>query len=385
LRHATATGITRWIDLARAQSRLHTVLRINGDRQAYLRAIRSLIKLALSVLAPDDLPNVPDWASHAMNMYQHTSSLASTPPPLDASTVAAVLPTVMAIIAGGRDAYPELELLVGRARDRSAHIAYRIPALLPSVELAATAVQALSRDGVHTIRLGLAVRRLPGGGTRRTLRYGPEHVPPLLPTAWDDPIIALTGRQRHDQVRRIASIILVRLAIECTWTQAIAALALQQLVSDNAPTTLLTELHRQGTIADWMDHVRARAHDLDGDHSVNYRAQREALCQFTIVDAGFWETLCAANSLRTRRDAAKPRHAAGWIWSQLTRSDPRLSPALRLQRPVADADTISRYHQFCNTMTPAVRGALIAHAGDDVCPALGADTRPLESTFQPWP
>jgi hypothetical protein len=381
LQDSSATDVHRCRDVLKAQHRLDALVRKQRGAPAgpeALQAVRALCELAMTLLRPDDVEDLAAWAPHAIANHQSTRQAPKTEQSAwTAQAVAAVLPTVLAIVAGRGDADKQLQLLVTRAREASPHVAYRIPGLLPSPDLAARAVAALDRGGRHSLRLGLSVRRIPGAADRHPLLYGGNHVPPLLPVGEQHPIVTLAGRQRHDQTRRIASTVLVRLATHCTWAEAIAVLGLTPLMKANAPATLLSELRHNGNLEAWIQHIRRVAARLDADHSIDYRAQRLALAGLADLDATYWKNVCKGHNMRSARNGTRRRHAAAWVWARLTSADARLAPALRGELAVADNDAIARFRVFCRTLSAAVADELVRHALIDICPRLQADSRVL--------
>lgn len=180
----------------------------------------------------------------------------------------------------------------------------------------------------------------------------------LWPDAWRRYFAGLIATRADWQARRFLSMLLVKLATQCSWGAAFAALGYRGR-AEAVAVGYINRASREGT----TEQLRAAADQvlaaLAGspahDKTVDYGHRRAAFVDLVRIDEVSWERILARADAR---DTRKRRYsAATWLWSELTGGYPPDAPGW--------ADTPPRVHemyrQFLKSDLAMLRPALLDH------------------------
>ena len=313
----------------------------------YFTQLRWLVALILSVGQLVDLGELPTEIFEATRLaFQERDAVKERPSsqqraayqpyrsiPSDVRLIAAVLPLACELLAQPDQATAALalrplsnQLLTVRSNSSGWQLVRR--GYLQGVFLAAWNDVMPERANFDR-----AVGRFAGGREGREFSFLPEQVPPLL---WldvyrQDFASLLKGSGISEvSARAVISMGLVKLCGKYSWEESAMLLGLNRVFSSRSAEKLMPHLKRQGHIDAFQQAIHRVAASL-GEQEVptNFHVRRKALEHFDTISLVEWEAIASGSSLNLRyTPISLRRNIAAWVWTQLTGSDPRLSPAL---------------------------------------------------------
>jgi TniQ len=248
-----------------------------------------------------------------------TPAALSTSPPT-AALAAAVL-TLAAPILGARSpqegavlARPLIEAVVARRRERRHNPLSRLP--LPPC-LAASLV-GLSVTGSRV------VQALPAARMAHGFVLSFRHIPQLLdPVSYRGLIAGQLPGTAATSGRRLSVLALARYAGASSWAHAGSVLGLDPCRSRQVADVVG---RRIGDATRFWAAIAAVAKSL-ATQGVDYAARRAALASLVVVSHALLFAVCSPLGMPVT--PARCRHAAAWIWAELTSGDIREAPAYR--------------------------------------------------------
>lgn len=302
------------------------------------------------------------FASHAAHRdvardYGNWSPCYRMPPP-DAPMAAA---TMLLVVDALAERLPEsIEPFVARlgARARWRGVGDRLlmsPAVREAWEEACGPIVGFSRlSSFRSLRLD------DGDG----YHVGSEHIPHLLPAdAYRLRFAYLLPGTATGTGRRFASLAMARVAEDCSWGQAAAALGWDPTLAAGIARNVVRRVRSPATF--WRA-VHAALADLHADPRglVDYGARRTALRDLVDIDPAAWADACRSLGLHPGRGPARRRSAAAWLWAELTGGDHRDAPALAHAEHHGHATRSSlrrHYSDFCGWLPRPLAHELAAH------------------------
>jgi len=360
--------------LLETQRQLYTVLEAGRATVAgeevpsltYFSQLRSLMALVLFIGQPGDLGELPPEISEAARLaFQKRDALQALPrgkqkspyqpykaPPSDVRLIAAVLPLACELLAQPDQVAvatvlePFIRRLKG-SRGRNGNSAVR--QMERDLRFQGVLAGALNDLLANKANFDRSVGHLAGGQAGHYVGFLPDHVPPLL---WLDvyrqefaPL--LEGLAIGEATARATvSMALVKLCGTYSWAESAAALGLADFRTRHNASRIITHLKRQGRIEAFqqvLHHLAARLSEQEAP--TDYRARREALEQFYLVPISRWTVISSGAGFRDEQVERLRRNVAAWVWTQLTGSDHRLSPALS-RDPERQTTVRKQYRKF---------------------------------------
>ena len=329
----------------------------------YFAQLRSLMALVMFIGQPGDLGDLPPDIHEAARLaFQKRDTVRElergqkrTPyqpyrsPPSDVRLIAAVLPVVCELLAQPDQAAVALALRPFISRVHSTRGTTGVWQLGRKLRFQGVLIGALDDLMAKTAVFDRTVGRLAGELAGQYASFLPDHVPPLL---WLDIYrqefaSLLEGSDISEPIARATiSMALVKLCGKYSWVWSATALGLDGLLHQASPIRLIWYLRKQGRITLFQKALHKVAAWLsEQEIPTDFRARRKALEHFDVIPADRWEVIASATGLTGRPPVALCRNGAAWVWSQLTGSDHRLSPALS-RDPGRTATLRNSYRKF---------------------------------------
>ncbi|GGJ71286.1 TniQ family protein [Deinococcus aquiradiocola] len=390
-------GAVPQLDLADSLRLLGTQRHLNGVMEAgvdarsglpalaYFQALRSLCALMLYVAEPADLGELPEtvlkvFADRAeernLRLDQRREKRAEGKVfggpaihtygavPTSAGLMAAMLPQAVEIltpsVSGSLDAQELSEKLfpfIQRLRDREQN---KLRLVSKNFKFTGALLQGFNRtlddQSGFNHRLGLRSRH---AHSKAGYAFTAHHVPQLL---WENeyrtnfaPLFQETDMM-ESTLRRVCSAALVRLGGQTDWQGACSALEFPTTFATgacNKAMGVLNNLQNGEAFARALHDLAARLGALPS--KANFHARRFELREFVTMRSADWDDLVFETSARPTKNTGKRRHAAVFIWEQVTGGDFRLAPALRGMSPGPARDMYIRFlKQDLGTLGPAL-------------------------------
>ncbi len=366
--------------LLKTQRQLYTVLEAGQATVAgnevpaltYFSHLRSLMALVMFIGQPGDLGELPPEIYEAARLeFQERDAIQELPrgrqrppyqpykaPPSDVRLIAAVLPLACELLAQPDQSAVAIALepficRLKSSRGTDGNSAVR--QMERNLRFQGVLADALNDLLAKKANFDRTVGHLAGEQTGNYVDFLPDHVPPLL---WLDvyrqefaPL--LEGLAIGEATARATiSMALVKLCGKYSWAESMAALDLSDFRSKHNSSRIIKHLKTQGRIKAFQQALHKSAIRLSKqEHPINYRGRRRALEHFYFIPVARGEVIASGAGLRAGQLELLRRNGAAWVWTKLTVSDYRLSPALS-RDPERQTIFRKQYQKFERNVLP---------------------------------
>jgi hypothetical protein len=189
----------------------------------------------------------------------------------------------------------------------------------------------------------------------------PKNVPSLL---WQEEfhrsfsMFFATGAENTE--RCYCAMALVKLCGNYTWAQAADQLGLtarEGMKVASIGRVHLKEKNARNAFGEALQKLAKRL--TDAPTGIDYAARRKTLSNFKVIPIERWSEICRAAGIPLRNSENRSKHAAAWLWAELTGSDWRRAPGIADAKDTRPVRAV--YRKQYKTIIPRVEDSLRAY------------------------
>lgn len=339
----------------------------------YFRELRAMCALVLRCTEPSDFDHLPNPEAEAFKVFcdernninasrnesmtqrqnKHIKPFIKTP--ITPELMAAVVRIAIPILAADAPMMGKLlQPITKKCRKMSPSNRWTYVKFGFSEPIATVLVQNLEANSSFDRAFG--GRSIAARAAQFSLQ--PQNVPTLL---WQEEFrrsfskFFSTGKENTE--RCFCSMALVKLCRNCTWIQAASELGLnarEGMTVAGIGRVHLRENNARNAFGEALQNLAKRL--TDSPPRIDYAARRKILSNLTSIPLELWSEMCHAAGITLRNSKNRSKHAAVWLWAELTGGDWRRAPGM-----VGAEDTLRTravYRVQCKTIIPRVENGL---------------------------